>query len=164
VARLGVQQFTDRGKPMIKSILSNQYVVVAARLLLGLTFIAASIDKIAEPTLFAKAIANYKLISGWPILLAATFLPWLELLCGLLVLSGLYLRGSSLLLFALLTAFTVAVITGLIRGLDISCGCFTLDPEVNKIGWHKVLENIGLILTSVFLFYSQARAFVLKIE
>jgi uncharacterized membrane protein YphA (DoxX/SURF4 family) len=149
---------------MIKSILSNQYVVVAARLLLGLTFIAASIDKIAEPTLFAKAIANYKLISGWPILIAATFLPWVELLCGLSVLSGLYLRGSSLLLFALLTAFTLAVITGLIRGLDISCGCFTLDPEVNKIGWHKVLENIGLILTSVLLFYSQARAFVLKIE
>ncbi len=137
---------------MIKSILSNQYVVVAARLLLGLTFIAASIDKIAEPTLFAKAIANYKLITGWPILLAATFLPWVELLCGLLVVAGLYLRGSSLLLCALLSAFTVAVVTGLVRGLDISCGCFTLDPEVNKIGWRKVLENIGLILTSVLLF------------
>ncbi len=149
---------------MISRFLSNRYVFIAARLLLGLTFVAASIDKIAEPTLFAKAIANYKLISGWPILVLATFLPWVELLCGLLILSGLHLRGSSLLLCTLLTAFTVAVITGLIRGLDISCGCFTLDPEVNKIGWKKVLENIGLILTSVFLFFSPARAFVLDTE
>ncbi|HTP12538.1 MAG TPA: MauE/DoxX family redox-associated membrane protein [Bacteroidota bacterium] len=149
---------------MIASLLSNRYVVVAARILLGLTFIVASIDKIAEPTLFAKAIANYKLISGWPILVAATVLPWVELLCGLSVLSGFYLRGSSLLLFTLLTAFTAAVITGLVRGLDISCGCFTLDPEVNKIGWQKILENIGLIVTSTILFYSRTRDFVLNVE
>ena len=149
---------------MIKSIISNEYVVLAARLLLGLTFLAASIDKIADPALFAKAIVNYKLISGWPTMAVAILLPWIELLCGLLILSGVYIRGSSLLLFALLTSFTLAVITGLIRGLDIACGCFTLDPQVNKIGWQKVLENLGLIAASIILFYSQTRKFALNIE
>ena len=149
---------------MIKALLSNEYVLLAARLLLGLTFLIASIDKIADPGLFANAIANYKLISGWPTMLVATLLPWIELLCGLSVLFGLHLRGSSFLLFLMLTMFTLAVMTGLIRGLDISCGCFTLDPQVHKIGWQKILENLGLIAVSVLLFYSQPGKFVLNVE
>ncbi len=148
----------------LKSVLSNGYLVLAGRLLLGLTFVAASAQKLADPALFEQAILNYKIISGWPAMFIATVLPWMELLCGLAVLSGFYLRGSSLLLFTLLTTFTIAVITGLVRGLDISCGCFTLDPEVSKIGWQKVLENLGLIITSIFLFFSQTRRFVITVE
>ncbi len=145
----------------MKQILTNEYVVLAARMILGLTFVVASVDKIAEPALFAKAIENYKLISGWPAMTVATILPWLELLCGLSILAGWYLRGSSLLLSTLLIAFTLAVITGLVRGLDISCGCFTLDPAVNKIGWQKVIENVGLTLTGLILYYSRTQKFVL---
>lgn len=147
---------------MIKSILSNHYVVLALRLLLGLTFLFASIDKISNPSAFATAIANYRLTSGALTLIAATVLPWIELLCGLAILAGTYLRGATLLLCVMLSAFTLAVITGLIRGLDISCGCFTLDPDVNRIGWQKVFENMGLILASIILFFSQTNKFLLR--
>jgi uncharacterized membrane protein YphA (DoxX/SURF4 family) len=146
---------------MIKSIPSNEYVLLAFRLLLGLTFVFASIDKIADPSSFANAIANYRLVSGSALLIVATVLPWVELLCGFAVLTGLYYRGGTFVLLILLTAFTLAVITGLIRGLDISCGCFTLDPHVSRIGWNKVLENIGMILASLVLFASQPRRFML---
>jgi uncharacterized membrane protein YphA (DoxX/SURF4 family) len=147
---------------MIKFLRSNEYAVLALRLLLGLTFLAASIDKIYDPTQFAKAIANYRLISGFSALFVATILPWIELLCALSLLFGIYLRGSTLVMFLLLSGFTLAVITGLIRGLDIACGCFTLDPDVGKIGWQKVIENIGLILTSAILFYTESKAFSLN--
>jgi putative oxidoreductase len=147
---------------MIKSIVSNHYVVLALRLLLGLTFLFASIDKISNPSAFATAIANYRLTSGALTLIAATVLPWIELLCGLAILAGTYLRGATLLLCVMLSAFTLAVITGLIRGLDISCGCFTLDPDVNRIGWQKVFENMGLILASIILFFSQTNKFLLR--
>lgn len=147
---------------MIKSILSNQYVILALRLLLGLTFLFASIDKISNPSEFATAVTNYKLITGPATLIVATVLPWIELLCGLAVLSGLYLRGATLLLCLMLSVFTLAVITGLIRGLDISCGCFTLDPDLNRIGWQKVFENLGLILAGIILFYSETAKFLLK--
>ena len=146
---------------MIKFLRSNEYAVLALRLLLGFTFLAASIDKIYDPTQFARAIENYKLISGISTLFVATILPWIELLCALSILFGIYLRGSTLLLFVLLSGFTLAVVTGLVRGLDIACGCFTLDPDVGKIGWQKVIENIGLILTSAILFYSDSKNFSL---
>jgi len=147
---------------MIKSILSNRYVELALRLLLGLVFLFASIDKISNPTAYATAITNYKLISGPTAMLLATALPWVELLCAIAVLSGIFRQGATLLLLLMLSVFTIAVITGLIRGLDISCGCFTLDPHVNRIGWQKVLENLGLILASTVLFYSKHSDFVLK--
>ena len=144
---------------MIKTILSNTYVILVLRLLLGLIFLFASIDKISDPSGFAKAITNYKLISGLPTVVVATVLPWIEFLCALALLSGFYVRGGSMLLCLMLSAFTLAVITGLIRGLDISCGCFTLDPSVNRIGWQKVLENFGLILMSLVLLYSKVDKF-----
>ena len=147
---------------MIKLFHSNQYLVVALRIIVGLTFLFASIDKISRPAEFAMAIANYKLIAGPTTLIVATVLPWIELLCGLAVLSGVFLRGATLLLFTILSVFTLAVITGLIRGLDISCGCFTLDPDVDRIGFLKVIENLGLILGAVIVFYSEATRFVLK--
>jgi putative oxidoreductase len=147
---------------MIKSILSNHYAILALRLLLGLTFLFACIDKMSDPTGFARAIANYKLVSGSLTILVATVLPWIEFLCALAVLSGFYFRGGSMLLFLMLCAFTLAVLTGLIRGLDISCGCFTLDPSVNRIGWQKVLENIGLIVASLMLLYSNSDKFSLN--
>ncbi len=147
---------------MIKSLLSNGYVVFGLRLLLGLTFVFASIDKASEPAAFAAAIANYRLISEPWTILVATILPWVELICGIGILSGIYLRGSSLLLFLMLSVFTLAVLTGLIRGLDISCGCFTLDPEVHKIGWQKVLENLGLIATTLVVFFSKSDRFQIR--
>jgi putative oxidoreductase len=146
---------------MIRSVRSNEYVVLVLRLILGLTFLFASIDKISDPSAFAKAVSNYRLVSGSVALAVATVLPWIELLCGLAVLSGVYFRGASMLLFLMLSAFTLAVLTGLVRGLDISCGCFTLDPDVNKIGWQKVFENLGLILASLILFYSETKNFFL---
>jgi putative oxidoreductase len=149
---------------MIRSMRSNEYIILALRLLIGLTFLFASIEKIVDPSAFAEAVSNYRLVSGSVALAVATVLPWVELLCGFAVLFGVSVRGASLLLFVMLSTFTLAVLTGLIRGLDISCGCFTLDPNVNKIGWQKVLENLGLILASIVIFYSDTKRFVLTMS
>jgi uncharacterized membrane protein YphA (DoxX/SURF4 family) len=146
----------------MKSILTNEYVALFLRLMLGLVFISASIDKISDPTAFARAVTNYKLIGGTLSLLVATILPWVELLCAFFILSGLFLRGSTLLIILMLFGFTIVVISGIVRGLDISCGCFTLDPTVGKIGWQKVIENCGLIAASILLFYSESRTFIIK--
>jgi len=75
----------------------------------------------------------------------------LELLCGLSLILGLYPRGSELLITAMLVGFTLLIASALLRGLDISCGCFSQDPIVSKIGYQKIAENCGLILLSMWL-------------
>jgi uncharacterized membrane protein YphA (DoxX/SURF4 family) len=56
-------------------------------------------------------------------------LPWVEIICGVCMLSGFLVRGSALILSLLLITFISALIYSLLRGLDISCGCFNLTSE-----------------------------------
>lgn len=135
----------------MKRIWTTPYLGLLARLVIGFLFVYASIDKIADPDAFTTSIANYRLTNPGLTILAATIIPWIELLTGLLLLGGLLVRASGTITLALLVLFTGAIITGLARGLDITCGCFTQDPAVGKIGWLKVAENAGLILLNIML-------------
>lgn len=141
---------------------TNNYIGLAVRVFLGAVLVVASIDKIADPSAFAVSIDNYRILPQGLSLIIATFLPWVEILCGFALMFGLFVRGSSLLTAAMLVIFTAAVISGLLRGLDISCGCFTQDPNVSKIGWGKVAENTGLILLSVFALFSSGLRFTIE--
>ncbi len=146
----------------MKSLLENDSLVLAARVVLGMVFLVASIDKIADPAAFAVSIQNYKIISHPFTMVVATILPWLELICAFGLLFGVRVKVNSLLCFAMLLIFTLGVISGLIRGLDISCGCFTQDPSVGRIGWTKVFENVGVVLIAIFLFFSKSRRFAIE--
>jgi uncharacterized membrane protein YphA (DoxX/SURF4 family) len=146
----------------MKRFLSNTPLVIAVRVVLGLIFVFASVDKIADPAAFSRSIMNYHILPYGVAMVIATILPWMELLCGLTLLSGVLVQGSALLVLAMLIVFTGAVFSALIRGLDISCGCFTQDPTAGRIGWWKIAENIGMILLSAFLYFSRSMRFSLE--
>jgi uncharacterized membrane protein YphA (DoxX/SURF4 family) len=152
---------TTSANRAMKLLIQNDYVVAAVRIFLGVVFVFASIDKIADPAAFAASIANYKLIGPQAGMLVATVLPWMELLSGMCLILGVLRQSSSLLILLMMIVFTAGVLSGIARGLDISCGCFSQDPQVGKIGLTKVLENIGLIAVSWFLFISKTDRFSL---
>jgi len=135
----------------MKSILTNPILMFLVRISLGGIFVISSLDKLADPGAFTMSILNYKIVGTLLATTTATILPSLELLCGLSLILGLYPRTSTLLITLMLIVFTVLIISALLRGLDISCGCFSQDPNVNKIGYSKILENIGMILMGVWL-------------
>jgi uncharacterized membrane protein YphA (DoxX/SURF4 family) len=143
----------------VKNLLSNPQLVLISRIFIGLLFIISSLDKIVDTAAFTRAIANYDLLPSWMPSMIATVLPWVELLCGFGVLFGLLLRGSSFLLSAMLAVFTLAVVSALLRGLDISCGCFTQDPAAGHIGWMKVVQNTTLFALTLFLYFSNTTKF-----
>jgi putative oxidoreductase len=99
----------------------------AVRFLLGAIFIYAAVDKIIDPVTFAQAISNYQILPPLWINPVALLLPWLELVCGLGLMSGVLKRGSALVLTLLLVTFTTALGYSAYRGLDIHCGCFASD-------------------------------------
>jgi uncharacterized membrane protein YphA (DoxX/SURF4 family) len=139
----------------MKSILSNKILILLIRTFLGGIFVFASLDKINDPQAFANSILQYKIVGQTLAMCIATILPSLELLCGLSLIIGIYPRGCELLITMMLVGFTFFVASALFRGLDISCGCFTQDPNVSKIGYQKILENCGLIVLSVWLLFGQ---------
>jgi uncharacterized membrane protein YphA (DoxX/SURF4 family) len=146
----------------MKNLLANPQLVLVSRVFIGLMFIISSLDKIVDPSAFSRSVANYGLLLSWMPAIIATVLPWVELLCGFAVLFGVFLRGSSLLLSAMLAVFTLAVMSALLRGLDISCGCFTQDPTAGRMNWMKVLQNASLFALTMFIYFSQATRFTLS--
>jgi len=113
--------------------LLGPWLAWAFRVGLGLVFIVASLDKVAHPEAFARSIANYHLVPQEGINLMAICLPWIELICGLLLVVGLQVRANLLVIWALLALFIGAIGLALHHGYDISCGCFSTDPKAHAM-------------------------------
>lgn len=94
------------------------------RVILGGLFIYASIYKIGAPGAFAHQIYNYRILPTWAINPVAITLPWLQLFCGLALIFNRGVKGASLWLAVMVGVFQIALASALIRGLNISCGCF----------------------------------------
>lgn len=94
------------------------------RLAIGITFLYAGVIKALAPVDFFHSILKYDLVSWRPLVISMAFyLPWLEIVCG----AALVLKQSHaalVLLLAMTSVFTAAIASAMIRGLDISCGCF----------------------------------------
>ncbi len=119
---------------------------IIIRIILGVTFIYASIDKILNPEHFAYAISNYKLLPKVLVNLCALILPWLELTLGVFLIFGFYEWASLTLFNILMLIFITAISISLIRGLNIACGCFTSDPNAEKMTWMTFSRDSILFL------------------
>jgi len=108
----------------MRAWLHHPGVTLAARLVLGLVFIAAALPKVADPPGFAKAIWGYALFPAWSLSPLALVLPWLELACGLALCLGLWVRAAALWTGALLLSFCLALGFNLARRHPVDCGCF----------------------------------------
>ncbi len=128
----------------------RELVGVGLRLVVGMVFIVAAADKIGNPELFARSIANYRLLPVELVNIPALVLPWLELLVGLMLLLGVRVRAAAVVAAGLLTVFTVALVSALVRGLDIHCGCFS-QTAAERIGWGRVLEDLALLAAALGL-------------
>ena len=140
----------------MRELISNKWLVVLFRLIVGITFLYASLDKIAHPDQFARIVYNYKILPGFLINIFAITLPWMELFCGLFLILGLFIESSSLLISFLSIIFAIALSINLLRGIDIACGCFTTDPNAIKEGAWLLIRDLVLLLMSLqILFFNR---------
>ncbi|RPJ86896.1 MAG: DoxX family membrane protein [Acidobacteria bacterium] len=126
-------------------VLRSRPALIVSRLILGGIFIYASIDKIAHPDQFAEIIYNYKLMPGMAVNIMAIVLPWLEMVAGLFLVLGIWVKDSASILGALLLVFMGAISINLSRGLDFDCGCFS------TAGGHKSSAILLLLRDLVLL-------------
>jgi len=119
------------------------------RLTLSIIFFYAGIEKIINPGDFAVAIYNYQLLPDCAINLSAIFLPWLEVFIAASLVAGIYTRGAALISALLFLTFATALTINLVRGLDISCGCF--GASSGNINWLYLERDLSLFCMSVFV-------------
>ena len=85
-------------------------VPLLARFILGAVFIYASLDKIADPIAFSDNIDNYHISPISINNLAALILPWIEVIIGLSLITGVFLDGASILTIGLLVFFIFRIL------------------------------------------------------
>ena len=127
------------------------------RVILGIIFLWASYGKILEPERFARIVYNYRILPDGLIAPAAIVLPWVEAICGIMLITGYLVKGAALIVNLLMMTFILALIASSYRGIDISCGCFSLSSDKT--------ENIFMYLTrDVFIFLLSAWVLLIKTD
>jgi uncharacterized membrane protein YphA (DoxX/SURF4 family) len=117
---------------LIKTFYHNSRIELAARWILGGTFVYASYNKILAPAVFAKIIYGYDLFPTLFINLIAIIVPFLELVAGLALIIGFYPRSAALIVNAMLLVFITALSINLISGHEFDCGCFSINSSTQE--------------------------------
>lgn len=118
-------------------------------IVIGALFIYAGAVKIIDPVEFARDIDNYKMLPWTLGVWLALYLPWLEILCALALITRVFHRGAVFIVTALMSVFIIASIVAKARGLDVSCGCFGHASQYLNFSWHLALDFLllgGLLL------------------
>lgn len=131
---------------MIKTILDSVWAGRIARILLGAIFIYASIDKLQHPLEFARIIDAYRILPERFVIVAAVILPFLEVICGILLIAGVWIIPSLTWIGLLLIVFTAGMIQAYARGLAIDCGCFSVTGAKSGISAWTILRDGSILL------------------
>jgi uncharacterized membrane protein YphA (DoxX/SURF4 family) len=140
-------------KDSLRKRLSSTWLQAACRLVLGGIFIYASLDKIAHPQEFARIIANYGILPAALVNLPALVLPWLELLAGLCLVAGVWRRSAALWLSLLLLVFIAGLGVNAVRGIDVSCGCFSTSAADTENAWVLIVRDLLLLIPGVIIVF-----------
>jgi uncharacterized membrane protein YphA (DoxX/SURF4 family) len=146
--------------------------MLLARAALGYVFIDQAIRKIGDPVHFLKVLREFQLLPESPsyyLNTTAVALPWIELLCGAMLIIGVRMRGAALLVLLMMVSFTTAIFIralGVFNAGDIAfcaiefdCGCGDGEPiNICK----KLLINSGLTLAAIVTAFSRSRLLTLE--
>jgi len=124
--------------------------------ILGGVFIFSGLQKISNLNGFLLVVKNYKLLPASAENWIAIILPWIEFIIGSLLLLGIYIRHSALSAFMILILFILVITINIVRGIEFSCGCFSLSLEksnkITTIGW--LLRDFILLLMSGYVYWN----------
>ncbi|MBS0014688.1 MAG: DoxX family membrane protein [Desulfobacterales bacterium] len=124
---------------------------VIARILMGAVFLYASYDKILNPQAFAEAVYNYQILPDFAVNAVALALPWIEMVAGLCLITGIWQPGAALVCALLMCVFTAALVFNQIRGLDVHCGCFSTEAVHGPAGIWTVIRDLFFLVLSAYL-------------
>lgn len=140
---------TGLSRPVPRPSSIRRIALKVIGLFIGGLFVYAGAVKVPDPIGFARDIDNYKMLPWQLGVWSALYLPWLEIFCGIALVTRIFHRGGVFILTALMCLFIIVTIIAKGRGLDISCGCFGHASQYLSFTWHLVLDFLllgGLVL------------------
>ncbi len=150
-----------------KSIMNNfasirPFAILVLRIVLSGIFIVAAFGKLLHPDALVATVINYNIL---PIFLATYFaytLPWVEIIAGIMLLTGFGTRGASFAIGLLLVSFIAAIGVNIERGVSMECGCFDIFDMNEKLGTAILFRDIVFLIVAVLLVFT--KDFILSID
>jgi uncharacterized membrane protein YphA (DoxX/SURF4 family) len=136
---------------LARKALTSKYLALVFRLYLGGLFIYASMYKINYAGEFVESIASYQLVPYPVVNLMALVMPWLELICGILLIAGIRSKSAVTVIAGLLVMFSVAVLVTLIRDIPIGCGCFSSVEDPMSIA--SLFRDLAWLAMSIHVYF-----------
>jgi len=124
-------------------------VTLVLRILLGAVFVYAAWTKLRMPwELFAMEVDSYQVLPLKVVELVAHSLPWFELVVGLLLIAGFWLRSAAAAITLLLAVFVALMVRAYAKGMEINCGCF---GPGDVISWKTLLRDGSMLAAALAL-------------
>jgi putative oxidoreductase len=136
----------------LSNALAHPWLTIRVQIALGIFFVVASLPKLGDPPSFAHMIYNYRIVPGAFINMMALTMPWIELLCGLALILGIWKDAARSIVAAMLLVFILAISINLMRNNAIDCGCFDVTAagkshEERIADMHfVVIRDLGMLL------------------
>jgi uncharacterized membrane protein YphA (DoxX/SURF4 family) len=138
--------------------LRNPWLHRLLGLVLGGIFLYAAHAKVLDPRPLVTIIWNYRILPPGPVNLMAIYMPWMEVVVGIGLVTGFKRRAAALCSSGLLVAFMVALGINAVRGVNVACGCFSTSAEDVHNAWLLVLRDLPMLLAAlVMLFFPPTR-------
>ena len=133
----------------------TRWAGILARLVVGGVWVVAGWLKLGDPTESVRAVRAYQLLPEGLVPLVGHTLPVLEIVVGLCLLVGLFVRWTAVVSGLMLLAFVIGISSAWARGLSIECGCFgggggPAAGASDKYPW-EIARDVGLLLLSALL-------------
>lgn len=120
------------------------------RLLVGATFVYASLDKIQHTQQFAMSVRGYQILPVAVSNLFAVSVAWTELTAGIMLILGIFARKAAAAVGMLSVLFMAAITIVLVRGMVIDCGCFSAEGG-STVGPMLLLRNLLLLAGALMI-------------
>jgi uncharacterized membrane protein YphA (DoxX/SURF4 family) len=131
------------------------WLTVLCRLALGVVWLVAGLAKVGDLDASVRAVRAYRLLPEVLAQVVGAALPLVEIVLGVMLLAGLFVRASAVVSALLMAVYVVGIASAWARGLRIDCGCFGSGGDLAAgedptYGW-ELARDAGLFLLAVLL-------------
>ena len=133
------------------SLFSSPWPQRIIRLLTGLVFIYAGGAKLMDPKSFARSVSAYDLVPEVLLPVVALGLPAIEVIAGIGIIFNI--AGSLTAIFCMLVLFVFVLWYGILKDLNIDCGCFSQKELEEHDGLRSAFHRDLVLMAGVVYVY-----------
>lgn len=137
--------------PQSRRHLAGVCVDTVFRLGLGGMFLYSAWGKIQDPATFQTMVDNYRMLPECLTAIFSVTMAMAELLVGAMFIFTKWTREAAFITAVMMTMFIVALAQAQVRGLDISCGCFSESEKEPHALLTAIFRDVLLLAPTLWL-------------